>query len=59
MTTGRFTRDARLEAQRVGATPLDLIDGSSLAVMLKDLKLGVNTEMVEQVTVDKQWFESL
>jgi len=58
MTTGTFTRDARTEAQRDGAPPLDLIDGSALAVMLKDLKLGVRTELVEQVTIDKQWFDS-
>ncbi len=58
ITTGRFTRDARTEAQRDGAPPLDLIDGSALATMLKDLKLGVKTELVEEVTVDRSWFDS-
>jgi restriction system protein len=58
ITTGRFTRDARTEAQRDGAPPLDLVDGSALAIMLKDLKLGVKTALVEEVTVDKQWFDS-
>ena len=56
ITTGRFTRDARTEAQRDGAPPLDLIDGSSLAEMLKELKLGVSTELVEEVTVNAEWF---
>jgi restriction system protein len=58
ITTGRFTRDARVEAQRDGAPPLDLIDGSALAQMLRDLKLGVKTEQVEEVSVDRQWFEA-
>jgi restriction system protein len=58
ITTGRFTRDARSEAQRDGAPPLDLIDGSGLAAMLKELKLGVSTALVEQVTVDREWFAS-
>lgn len=59
ITTGRFTRDARAEAQRDGAPPLDLIDGEELAEMLKILGLGVGTEMVERVTVQKDWFLSL
>ncbi len=59
ITTGRFTRDAWTEAQRDGAPPLDLIDGNALAGMLKDLQLGVNTELVEKVTVNKQWFQTI
>ena len=35
---------------------MDLIDGSSLAEMLKKLKLGVSTELVEEVTVNAEWF---
>jgi restriction system protein len=41
ITTGTFTRDARAEAQRDGAPPLDLIDGEELVQKLKDLHLGV------------------
>lgn len=59
LTTGRFTREARAEAQRDGAPPLDLIDGANLAEMLKDLSLGVTTELVEEVTVNGDWFKSL
>jgi len=55
ITTGRFTRDAVVEATRVGAPPIDLIDGDRLADMLKELKLGVRTELVERVTVDEAW----
>lgn len=59
ITTGRFTRDAVAEATREGAPPIDLIDGDRLADLLKDLKLGVRTEVVEQVTVDEEWLKSV
>ena len=35
ITTGGFTRDARQEARRDGATAIDLIDGELLADKLK------------------------
>ena len=57
ITTGNFTRDARLEATRDGVTPIDLIDGNSLAEKLKELELGVKTEMVEEVSIDEEWFK--
>lgn len=59
ITTGRFTRDAVREATRDGAPPLDLIDGEQLADMLKDLGLGIQTEVVEEVSVDEDWFRTL
>jgi restriction system protein len=59
ITTGRFTRDAVAEATRQGAPPIDLIDGDRLADMLKALKLGVRTEIVERVVVDEPWLGSL
>ena len=59
ITTGTFTRDARKEAQRDGAPPIDLIDGEMLAEKLKELGLGLNVEMVEKVTVNKEWFGSI
>ena len=37
MTTGSFTREAKKEAQRDGATPIDLIDGNDFAEKLKEL----------------------
>ncbi len=39
ITTGGFTRDARQEATRNGATAIDLIDGELLADKLKELGL--------------------
>jgi restriction system protein len=61
ISTGTFTRDARAEAQRDGAPPLDLIDGEELVQKLKDLRLGidVSARMVEQVSVNKDWFRNL
>lgn len=59
ITTGRFSRDAIAEATREGAPPIDLIDGDRLADMLKVLKLGVRTELVERVVVDEGWLGSL
>ena len=59
ITTGHFTRDALREATRDGAPPIDLIDGDALADKLKELGLGVETEMVERVHVDSDWFLSI
>jgi restriction system protein len=59
ITTGSFTKEATREATRDGAPTIDLIDGDRLADMLKELKLGLSTELVERVTVDPQWFHSL
>ena len=59
ITTGTFTRDATREASRDGAPPIDLIDGNLLAEKLKELSLGVKTEMVERVTIDTEWFKGI
>ncbi|WP_105618618.1 restriction endonuclease [Vallitalea okinawensis] len=59
ITTGTFSREARKEAQRDGATPIDLIDGNDLAERLKELSLGIEVEMVEKVHVDGQWFKNI
>ena len=59
ITTGGFTREARQEATRDGATAIDLIDGELLADKLKELGLGVRTKMVEAVEIDDDWFASV
>jgi len=59
ITTAGFTRNAKKEATRDGAPPIDLIDGYLLAEKLKELKLGITTELVEAVDVDKGWFTSI
>jgi restriction system protein len=59
ISTGRFTLEAKKEAQRDGAIPIDLIDGEELVEKLKELNLGINIELVEKVSVDPKWFESI
>ncbi|MCF8228416.1 MAG: restriction endonuclease [Bacteroidales bacterium] len=59
MTTGSFSREAKKEAQRDGATPIDLIDGNAFAERLKELKLGVEVEMVEEVKIIQEWFKKI
>ena len=58
ITTGRFSGDAKDEAVRAGATPIDLIDGRALAELLKERELGVKKKKIEQITVDRDWFAS-
>ena len=58
ITTGTFTREAKKEAQRDGAPPIDLMDGNDLAEKLKELKLGVDVELVEKVIIKKDWFKA-
>ena len=59
ISTGGFTLEARREATRDGAPPIDLIDGRLLADKLKELKLGVKTNLVEHVEVIEDWFRSI
>ncbi|WP_131103146.1 restriction endonuclease [Ornithinimicrobium sufpigmenti] len=56
ITTGTFTADAKREATRDGAPPVDLIDGSRLCDLLKQYEIGVTTRMVEDVTVEADVF---
>lgn len=56
ITTGTFTSQARSEATRDGAPPIDLIDGVALCEKLKELRLGVGVELVEEVTIKDDWF---
>lgn len=59
ITTGTFTRDAVKEAQRDGAPPIDLIDGNELVLKLKELNLGLKTELIEKVSINKEWFQKI
>jgi restriction system protein len=60
LTTGTFTREAKAEALRDGAPPLDLIDGDEFVQMLKFYQLGITVKerVVEEVTVASSWFEN-
>ena len=59
ITTGTFTSEAKKEATRDGAPALDLIDGTQLCGILKDLNLGVETKTIEVVKIDESWFSHL
>ncbi len=59
ITTGTFSRDAKDEASRDGAPPVELINGDSLCDLLKDFSLGVRTTIrnVEDVSLQLEFFD--
>ncbi len=62
ITTGTFTEQAKDEAARDGAQPIDLIDGDYLCLLLKEYNLGVQAlgeEGEENVTVQKEFFDEV
>jgi restriction system protein len=61
ITTGTFTAEAKQEATREGAPPIDLIDGERLCDLLKEHRLGVRTELreVEDVYVERGFFSDV
>lgn len=59
ITTGSFTREALKEATRDGAIAIDLVDGERLMDKLHELRLGINVEMLEQVSLQPEWFDEL
>lgn len=59
VTTGTFTSQAADEATRDGAIAIDLIDGNRLCELLKQYNLGVETTLIEYVSVSPEWFSSI
>lgn len=61
ITTATFTPEAKKEATRDGAPPVDLIDGDRLCELLKEYQLGVKTELrtEESVTVNTHFFSDI
>lgn len=49
ITTGTFTQEARREATRDGAPPIELIDGEKLIDMLEKLELGLKAVTTYEV----------
>ena len=49
MTTGTFTADARREADRDGAPPVELVDGEKLVEMFERVNLGLNQRVVYEL----------
>lgn len=59
ITTSTFTAEARREATRDGAPAIDLIDGETLCQLLKERRLGVGVQMVEEVVVEEGFFRAI
>jgi restriction system protein len=61
ITTGTFTADAKREATRDGAPPIDLIDGDRLCDLLKQYELGVSTRTrtVEDMQIEPSFFADI
>jgi restriction system protein len=55
ITTGSFTSDARKEAVRDGAPPIELVDGDKLASLLERLELGLRPRQTFEV--DQPFFD--
>ena len=61
VTTGSFTAEARQEATRDGAPPVDLVDGDALCGLLREFGIGVTITVreVEDVVVDPGFFDDI
>lgn len=55
ITTGNFTMDAKKEAVRDGANPIELVDGEKLVKMFEKLELGLKPRTVYEV--DHEFFK--
>jgi restriction system protein len=61
ITTGTFTADAKKEATREGAPPVDLVDGDRLCGLLKEYAIGVQStqRIVEEVAIESSAFDDI
>ncbi len=61
ITTGSFTAEAKQEATRDGAPPIDLIDGERLCDLLREYQLGVRSivRQVEDIEIAPEFFSDL
>lgn len=55
LTTGTFTTDAKREAIRDGATPIELVDGEKLIEMFEELNLGLRPK--KDYELDQEFFD--
>ena len=55
LTTGTFTTDAKREAIRDGATPIELVDGDNLVEMFEKLDMGLRPK--KDYELDKEFFD--
>ncbi|MEZ5106427.1 MAG: restriction endonuclease, partial [Draconibacterium sp.] len=52
ITTGRFTKEAKNEANRDGVTPIELIDGERLVELFEKYQLGLRPITVYEIDND-------
>jgi len=57
ITTGAFTKSARIEASRDGAPKINLINGEELCDLLAKYQLGIDEK--DSFKIDKSFFESI
>ncbi len=55
LTTGTFSEDAKREASRDGAPPIELIDGKKLVELFEKVELGLKPKVIYEV--DYNFFE--
>ena len=55
LTTGTFTQDAKREARRDGAPPVELVDGDKLIALFEKLELGLRPRIT--FDVDEAFFD--
>ena len=55
ITTGTFSEEAKREATRDGAIPIELIDGERLVELFEELELGVKPVIKHEI--DYKFFE--
>jgi restriction system protein len=56
ITTGRFTKEAKNEANRDGVTPIELIDGDRLVELFEKYQLGLKPVTIFEI--DREFFKS-
>jgi restriction system protein len=56
ITTGRFTKEAKNEANREGVTPIELIDGDRLVELFEKYQLGLKPITIFEI--DSDFFKS-
>jgi len=55
LTTGTFSEDAKREASRDGAPPVELIDGQKLVQLFEERELGLKPKIIYEI--DMKFFE--
>lgn len=55
ITTSYFTRDAEMEANRDGASPIELVDADKLVAMIENSELGLKE--VKTYEIDREFFK--